>query len=208
MDETIYRKKHLTGASYLVAVLLFLLPFVEIRCNDQPLATNTGVGLAFGLEWKEAGQIKAMTNTFDGLPGANTMEQKKDSDAKIYVLALIALVLGIAGLMITVTTEFPGKVNTIIGVLAAMCLFGVMIHLNIDIKDRDEGDSPYKATAHFTPWYYISTLCFLLAAFFNNQRRKALRGNDNPPRNAPQLPIENPGDQSEFPKAASESELG
>jgi len=31
---------------------------------------------------------------------------------------------------------------------------------------------------------------------------------EKPPRKAPQVPVDNPGDQSEFPKAASESELG
>lgn len=31
---------------------------------------------------------------------------------------------------------------------------------------------------------------------------------ETPPKNAPQLPIENPGDQSEFLTAPSESEMG
>jgi len=31
---------------------------------------------------------------------------------------------------------------------------------------------------------------------------------EKPPRKAPQVPVNNPGDQSDFPNAASESELG
>ena len=42
------RKFSLTSISFLVGILLFLLPFVEIKCNDQTLATNTGIGLAVG----------------------------------------------------------------------------------------------------------------------------------------------------------------
>jgi hypothetical protein len=31
---------------------------------------------------------------------------------------------------------------------------------------------------------------------------------DKPPRNAPQVPVDNPGEQSEFTTSASESEVG
>ncbi|HEU4471664.1 MAG TPA: hypothetical protein VFR58_11305 [Flavisolibacter sp.] len=31
---------------------------------------------------------------------------------------------------------------------------------------------------------------------------------DKPPKKAPQVPVDNPGDQSDFPKAARESDLG
>ena len=31
---------------------------------------------------------------------------------------------------------------------------------------------------------------------------------EKPPKNAPQVPIDNPGDQSEFTTSASESEIG
>jgi hypothetical protein len=41
--------------------------------------------------------------------------------------------------------------------------------------------------------------------FFRNWKKKA---NDRPPRKAPQLSIENPGEQSEFTTTASESEIG
>ncbi len=45
------------------------------------------------------------------------------------------------------------------------------------------------------------------AAIFIIRKRKS-NDNEQPPKNAPQLDLENPGDQSDFPKSASESELG
>jgi hypothetical protein len=39
-------------------------------------------------------------------------------------------------------------------------------------------------------------------------RRKYQVDEDKPPKGAPQLHLENPGTQDDFPKAASESELG
>ena len=49
----------------------------------------------------------------------------------------------------------------------------------------------------------LATLATLLLI-----RRKAEASSEKPPRKAPQLDIKNPGDQSEFTTAASESELG
>jgi hypothetical protein len=34
------------------------------------------------------------------------------------------------------------------------------------------------------------------------------KNEDKPPRNAPQVPVNNPGEQSEFTTSASESEVG
>lgn len=45
------------------------------------------------------------------------------------------------------------------------------------------------------------------ATFFFLKKRKN-GDEEKPPKKAPQLEVENPGDQSEFPKSASESELG
>ena len=42
------------------------------------------------------------------------------------------------------------------------------------------------------------------AIFFFWKREK----DEKPPKNAPQVPIENPGEQSEFTTSASESEVG
>lgn len=38
--------------------------------------------------------------------------------------------------------------------------------------------------------------------------KKKQQAGDKPPKKAPQLPIDNPGEQSEFTTSASESEVG
>ncbi len=42
-----------SSIAFLLAILLFLLPFAEIRCNGTAVANNTGLGIATGQEWKE-----------------------------------------------------------------------------------------------------------------------------------------------------------
>lgn len=39
-------------------------------------------------------------------------------------------------------------------------------------------------------------------------RKKKTSQDEKPPKNAPQVPLGNPGDQSEFTTAATESEIG
>ena len=39
-------------------------------------------------------------------------------------------------------------------------------------------------------------------------RKKEMENEEKPPRDAPQVPINNPGEQSEFTTSASESEIG
>ncbi|MGZ8536981.1 MAG: LPXTG cell wall anchor domain-containing protein [Flavisolibacter sp.] len=45
------------------------------------------------------------------------------------------------------------------------------------------------------------------AAVFFIRKNKSSQG-EKPPKKAPQLPIHNPGDQSEFTTTATESEIG
>lgn len=53
----------------------------------------------------------------------------------------------------------------------------------------------------------IGTVLAAAATFFLIKKRKK-NSTEKPPKKAPQLNLENPGSQHEFPKAPIESELG
>jgi LPXTG-motif cell wall-anchored protein len=53
----------------------------------------------------------------------------------------------------------------------------------------------------------IGAIIAAAASVFFLKKRKN-NGEQKPPKKAPQLDLENPGDQSNFPKSASESDLG
>lgn len=53
----------------------------------------------------------------------------------------------------------------------------------------------------------VAGLVAAAAAVFYFKKRKD-NGIEKPPKNAPQLNIDNPGDQSEFKTSATESEIG
>jgi hypothetical protein len=55
----------------------------------------------------------------------------------------------------------------------------------------------------------IASLVLIAATAYLIVRRRAGQKEDQPPKNAPQVPINNPGDQSNFPAApSSDAELG
>ena len=55
----------------------------------------------------------------------------------------------------------------------------------------------------------IASLALMATAAYLIVKRRAGQKEDQPPKNAPQVPINNPGDQSNFPAAPSgDTELG
>jgi len=52
-------KFRLNSAMFLVGTLLFLLPFVNIKCKGETLISNNGVGLAFGLNYKTSKEVES-----------------------------------------------------------------------------------------------------------------------------------------------------
>lgn len=168
------RKFGLNSVSFLVGTLLFLLPFVEIRCNDQPLASNTGIGLAFGTDYKTTSQMKSLDNPFGNKSEKAITERQK---GEMYPSALIALILGIIGVIVSFLNPGPNKAAVFIGALAAICLIVLMVQIQMDIKSKpfsktegNLGDN-LKITAAFTAWYYLSLLSFIAAVFFSYRKK-------------------------------------
>lgn len=172
---TATRKFGLNSISFLVGTLLFLLPFVEIRCNDQPLASNTGIGLAFGTDYKTTSQMKSLDNPFGNKSEQSVTEKQK---GEMYPSALIALILGIIGVIFSFLNPGPNKAALFIGALAAICLIVLMVQIQMDVKGKpfskneDGLGENLKITAEFTAWYYISLISFIAAAFFSYRKKQ------------------------------------
>lgn len=165
-----------TSISFLVGLLLFLLPFVEIRCNGETFATNTGIGLALGIDYKTTSQVKSPDNPFDGKPEKKAIEKEK---GKLYVFALIAFLLGITGLILSLTRPKSNQSLVFIGSLAALCLIILFIQIQMDVKQKPTGNddnvlgNTLKVTAVFTAWYYLSVISFIVAAAFSYRPTRA-----------------------------------
>lgn len=207
-----FRQKYIVPIPFLVGILLFLLPFVEIKCNGQPFAENTGLGLAIGTNYKVSGEMQSLTNPFGEKKNNHEINDSRNR-GKMYPVALIALILGIVGLAVSFTNT-PARLTALIGLIAAILLIVLLIQIKSDVRDDSKSSSGAAddignnvvVTAEFTAWYFLSVLSFLAAAVFSYLKGESFV-NKQPPVNAPQVPINNPGVQSEFPTSPEESEM-
>ena len=165
--------KYSISISFLVGLLLFFLPFVEVKCNATPLYEAKGIDLVTGFTVKDNKHIKDFDET--ALDIKNERQQGN-------TFAIAAFALGILGLVLSLLNfKSQPLVCMITGALAAFSLIGLLIDLNSDLKkwngpslkktDNDFfGLANIRVSVDFTAWFYISVISFLAAAYFAYQK--------------------------------------
>src|SRR4029079_16273578 len=155
-----------------LAIVLFLLPFAEIRCNGTAVANNTGLGIATGAEWKEVVSKSIFGNGFQNdRPADESKVQKQDPT----IFAIVALALGVIGVLIAfLTPKGGGKFSLFVGVLAAVSLIAMLIDLRSkaksdnSIKSSDMGfNVSMSVTVDGTVWFYFTIILFILGGVFS-----------------------------------------
>jgi hypothetical protein len=162
-------------------VLLFFLPFAEIKCNGSTFAKNSGFGIAIGSKWKSFSDNSMFGKSKEE---KNDTEMKKQ-DPNIY--AIVGLGLGLLGLLLSFSNmRSAAGAAMISGVLSSAALIGLMLDLQKKVK-TDMGGSASKSgdnnlfgldklndvkmSVEFTPWFWVAVIAFLAAAFFSYKRR-------------------------------------
>lgn len=165
-----------------IGVLLFFMPFVDIKCNGMVLQNVSGVQLATGFEIKEP---DAGNSFFGGLEKKGTTEgdlKSKTENGDPNPFAMAALLSGVIAFSLALLN---GK-NTVTGsVIAALLGVAALIATMIDIKRKIKLDLPDKTGASmkldkfgdgmyisvdFTPWFYIALIAFAAGAWFCYRR--------------------------------------
>lgn len=189
-----------SAVAFVVAVLLFFMPFVDIKCNNMSLQQVSGIQLATGFKMKNSSSDNSYLNdikseTVDkNITKAATNTDKKDPN----LYALIALGLGVLGLILSFTNAKAAIGGAMVtGIASAGAMIGLMLDLKKKVKmdipdvsdktpDNDVGNTIDKIgdkmndltdkmniTVDFTPWFYVSVIAFLAAAFFCYKRMSA-----------------------------------
>jgi len=162
--------KYPVSLFFLIGILLFFLPFVEIKCNATPLYEAKGIDLVTGFTVKENKHIKDFDET--SLDIKNERQQGN-------MFAIAAFAFGILGLILSLL-NFRSQTAAcmITGSLAAFSLVGLLIDLKSDLKKwngssikKPDNDflgrlTNIKVSVDFTAWFYISLISFLAAAYF------------------------------------------
>jgi hypothetical protein len=161
--------------AFAVGVLLFFLPFIDIKCNDVSLKTISGVKLATGFDVRDS----RSNSLFDDPENTTQATSNKKGSHDPYMLALAALALGAAGLFLSFlnNNKAGGIGGFMTGLLAGASMIGMMIDVKTDLKKEtlSENSNNVKISIDFTPWFFISLLAFLAAAYFSYRRWKTLK---------------------------------
>ena len=193
----IFGTKTPSSVAFIVAVLLFLMPFVDIKCNGASLQTISGLQLATGFKMKNNSSDNSFLNDFksntvdEGITKATTKTDEKDPN----LYAMIALGLAVCSVLLSFTNAKAAIGGAMItGVAAAAAMIGLMI----DIKKKVKLDMPdsggnggsigkgiddfgksvsdkMNITVDFTSWFYIALIALLAAAFFCYKRMQVLK---------------------------------
>jgi hypothetical protein len=179
-----------SAVAFAVGILLFLLPFAEIRCGGTKLATKSGLDFALDNKWKPAG---------GGMFGKNDMKDDalsagKEQKGNTQYFIIGALALGVIGLLLSFAGAKAGAGGIATGILSAGALIGFMLDLKKNIansmreqtldKAKEGADNlgldkigstmgDIKPTLAFSPWFYIAVIAFLVAAFFCYKRMQS-----------------------------------
>ncbi|MBK8140726.1 MAG: hypothetical protein IPK57_06725 [Chitinophagaceae bacterium] len=159
-----------SSVSFAVGVLLFFMPFLDIKCNNMSLQKISGIELATGFHIKSPGGNNSLMGNFENNTG-NKAENKGDKkDPNMFALA--ALVLGIGGFVVSLLNHRAGGFGGMLtGALSAAAMIGLMMDIKSDIKKELLGGKDGVTIAvEFTPWFYIAIIAFLAAAFFCYKR--------------------------------------
>ncbi len=174
--------------AFAIGILLFLLPFSEIKCGGTTLMSKTGLDYAMGKNWKVLGSGlggKDFSSGTDDL--VSKTKDKKEGNAQYFIWA--ALGLGILGLVFSLTGSRSGSgAGIVTGIISAGALIGFMFDVKKWFNDgmakeaadktKDGADSlglgkMDALQLSFSTWFYISVVAFLAAAFFCYKRMQS-----------------------------------
>ena len=179
----IFGTKIPASVAFLAVILLFLLPFAEIKCGGATIANQTGLGFVTKTEWKALGM-------FDEKDLKNDSSTNKDLESNSQIILTAVLVLALLGFIISVTNS-NALIAAVCGILGACGLlyflfdlkssFDASLHKDV-IDQAAQGSSELgnalnnaKPTLSFAPVFWISLIVLLAAAFFSWQRGKRSR---------------------------------
>jgi hypothetical protein len=163
------------ATAFAIGILLFLLPFAQIRCNNTTLAENSGLGIALKQEWKTFA-----SNFGEDSRDKKSIDNSQTENASYY--AIVALALAAIGLILALLNIKWGAAAA--GILSFAALIGLMIDLKrIDLNSLNDkpANSDFnlgmnmKISLQFTPWFWIAVILFLAAAIFSIMMQKPRR---------------------------------
>jgi hypothetical protein len=162
-----------SSVTFAVGIILFFMPFIEIKCSSMTIQSVSGIQLATGFKVKS----NADNSFLSGIESKNDFKMEnadKKEGSNIY--AALALFFGVLGFILSMMNLKAGGIGGLfMGILSSVALIGLMIDVGNRIKLKiPKGDEEaMNISIGLTSWFYITIIVFLGAAFFSYRRMKA-----------------------------------
>ena len=170
-----------------IAVLLFFMPFVNIKCNSVTLQKVSGAQLATGFKIKSPGSDNTLVGSFEEMDKGDSKPHRSSEENDPNIFALVALGLGIIAFVLSLIDK-KGAISggVITGILAAIALIGTLIDIKRKVKmdlpemsnrAKDSGATDFEKlgdsmhiAVDFTAWFYLALIAFAAGAWFCYKR--------------------------------------
>lgn len=158
-----WRISRMAAASCLVlALLMFLMPWVNLTCAGETVETVSGVDLLVGVDYGSS------TSSYNSNPyGSYYSNPYSSYDGKTEstregpeVLVILAFAAGAIGVALFLVNSRAGSIGRgAMGILGMVFLLGLVIKIHSDL-----GDTEGVVAAEYQAGFYLTFLCFLGAA--------------------------------------------
>ncbi|HYV93598.1 MAG TPA: hypothetical protein VE978_17620 [Chitinophagales bacterium] len=174
----------LTAATYCAIIILFFLPFINIKCNHEELDRVKGIELATGCRIGNHSNdsLQQAINAMDSIassPHLTGTEVNRGNDTNMNIernnFATASLLLAIGGLVLSFLMQWRREMlQGIIGLAGMMSLF--LMRVQFDNKYSHPNKIPDEntnslidrnITIEYETGYWLVIICFLLIAAIN-----------------------------------------
>ena len=136
--------KKFSPAFYVVIILLFFLPFVNLSCSGQTIMSLSGFQLITGADYKA-------NNMFGGTTNSEIKSDKKIDSQPLALFALLAAVVALALSFIKV--RIMSIVNVVLSALGA--IFLILLKINMDSDAELSAQAIITLDYQFAYWFSI-----------------------------------------------------
>jgi lysylphosphatidylglycerol synthetase-like protein (DUF2156 family) len=175
------RSRYTVTVSYAIGVLLFLLPFLNIKCNSVKLASATGLQLVIGKvknEYKnskeKSGDLKDLIDNRkinDDVEDILAGTQGKEKLVQPNYFMLTALGLGIIGIIFSIL-GFRKRwlFSSITAWISVACFLITLISISFQASELAVDSTFLALSIQFTLWFYISFAAYIAAGIFSHKQ--------------------------------------
>ena len=177
--------KPVANLTYVLALLLFFLPFMKLKCNDQTIFSVSGKDLITGFNVEESVKNSMLGSFFpkdkkdETSINANDNKSKTKSDSdldkvseieKPNKLAIFAVITGLLACVFSfLKFRRAGVFASASGGVAGLLLLLVFFSYQSNIKDFQSSELGLSIGLSFTIWYFLCVLFFFVGSYFSHQ---------------------------------------